>query len=62
MEIYAITPALKLLNLQPPIPGCKKFIGAYLFHNEKSVIIDVGPKAAIPNLLQALTEISLKPQ
>jgi glyoxylase-like metal-dependent hydrolase (beta-lactamase superfamily II) len=61
MEIYAITPTLKLLNLQPPIPGYEKFIGAYLFHSEKSAIIDVGPKAAIPNLLQALTEISLNP-
>ena len=61
MEIYAITPTLKLLNLQPPIPGYGKFIGAYLFQGKKSAIIDVGPKAAIPNLLQALTELNLSP-
>ncbi len=61
MEIYAITPTLKLLNLQPPIPGYKKFIGAFLFQSEKNAIIDVGPKAAIPNLLRALTELSLRP-
>src|SRR4030043_568385 len=61
MEIYAITPTLKLLNLQPPIPGYGKFIGAYLFQGEKNAIIDVGPKAAIPNLLQALTELNLSP-
>jgi glyoxylase-like metal-dependent hydrolase (beta-lactamase superfamily II) len=61
MEIYAINPILKLLNLQPPIPGYGKFIGAYLFQGEKNAIIDVGPKAAIPNLLRALTELNLNP-
>ncbi len=61
MEIYTITPNLRLLNLQPPIPGYGKFIGAYLFCGEKNAIIDVGPKAAIPNLLQALTELNLSP-
>ncbi|UCH51396.1 MAG: MBL fold metallo-hydrolase, partial [Chloroflexota bacterium] len=61
MEVYTITPNLKLLNLQPPIPGYGKFIGAYLFCGEKNAIIDVGPKAAIPNLLVALTELNLSP-
>ena len=61
MEIYNITPNLKLLNLQPPIPGYGKFIGAYLFCGEKNAVIDVGPKAAIPNLLHALTELNLSP-
>ncbi|MBN2462332.1 MAG: MBL fold metallo-hydrolase [Dehalococcoidia bacterium] len=61
MEIYTITPNLRLLNLQPPIPGYGKFIGAYLFCGEKNAIIDVGPKTAIPNLLQALTELNLSP-
>ncbi len=61
MEIYTITPNLKLLNLQPPIPGYGKFIGAYLFSGEKTAIIDVGPKAAVPNLLKALTELNLDP-
>ena len=61
MEIYTIAPNLKLLNLQPPIPGYGKFIGAYLFQGEKNAIIDVGPKAAIPNLLRALTGLNLSP-
>lgn len=61
MEIYTITPTLRLLNLQPPIPGYGKFIGAYLFCGEKNAIIDVGPKAAIPNLLHILTELNLSP-
>jgi len=62
MEIHAITPTLRLLNLQPPIPGYKEFIGAYLFSGEKNAIIDVGPTAAIPNLLSALTEAGISPK
>lgn len=62
MEIHSITPTLRLLNLQPPIPGYKRFIGAYLFSGEKSAIIDVGPTAAIPNLLSALTEAGISPK
>jgi len=62
MEIDAITPTLRLLNLQPPIPGYKRFIGAYLFSGEKNAIIDVGPTAAIPNLLSALTEAGISPK
>ena len=62
MEIHAITPTLRLLNLQPPIPGYKEFIGAYLFSGEKNAIIDVGPTAAIPNLLSALTEAGMSPK
>ena len=62
MEIHSITPTLRLLNLQPPIPGYKKFIGAYLFSGERNAIIDVGPTAAIPNLLSALTEAGMSPK
>ena len=62
MEIHAITPTLRLLNLQPPIPGYKRFIGAYLFSGEENAIIDVGPTAAIPNLLSALTKAGTSPK
>lgn len=62
MEIHSITPILSLLSLQPPIPGYKRFIGAYLFSGEKNAIIDVGPTAAIPNLLSALTEAGISPK
>jgi glyoxylase-like metal-dependent hydrolase (beta-lactamase superfamily II) len=62
MEIHAITPTLRFLNLQPPIPGYKQFIGAYLFSGERNAIIDVGPTAAIPNLLSALTKAGISPK
>jgi glyoxylase-like metal-dependent hydrolase (beta-lactamase superfamily II) len=61
MEIYNITPYLKLMDLQPPIPGYDEFIGSYLFHGDKNAVIDVGPKAAIPNLFKALAELNLDP-
>jgi glyoxylase-like metal-dependent hydrolase (beta-lactamase superfamily II) len=61
MEIHNITPYLKLMDLQPPIPGYDEFIGSYLFQGEKNAIIDVGPKAAIPNLFKALAELNLNP-
>jgi glyoxylase-like metal-dependent hydrolase (beta-lactamase superfamily II) len=60
-EIYTITPNLKLLDLNPPIPGYGKFIGSYLFCGEKSAIVDVGPKSAVPNLLAALSELDIAP-
>jgi len=61
MEVYAITPTLRLLNLQPPIPGYGRFIGAYLFCGEKSAIVDTGPAAVAPNLLSALSQVGMDP-
>ncbi len=62
IKVHTITPTLKLLNLQPPIAGYEKFIGAYLFCAEKNVIIDAGPKAAIPNLFSTLNELGINPK
>ena len=62
MEIHAITPTLKLLNLHPSIPGYEKFIGAYLFCGEKNAIVDVGPTTSIPNLFSALAELHMGPE
>ena len=58
-QIYTITPTLKLLNLQLPIPGHEKFIGAYLFCGERNAVVDVGPTAAVPNLLSLLAKIGM---
>ena len=62
MEIRAITPTLKLLDLHLPIPGYEKFIGAYLFCGEKNAIVDVGPTTSIPNLFSALAELHMGPE
>jgi glyoxylase-like metal-dependent hydrolase (beta-lactamase superfamily II) len=50
------------VDLQPPIPGYEKFIGAYLFVGEKKAIVDPGPKSAVPNLLSALAELNISPK
>jgi glyoxylase-like metal-dependent hydrolase (beta-lactamase superfamily II) len=62
IEIHTISPTLKLIDLQPPIPGYERFIGAYLFCGERMAIVDPGPKSAMPNLLAALAELSISPE
>ncbi len=61
IEVRAISRTLKLIDLQPPIPGYERFIGAYLFVGEKKAIVDPGPASAIPNLLSALAELNISP-
>jgi len=61
-EILTITPNIRLLHLQPPIPGYNKFIGPYLLSGEKNAIVDTGPTAAIPCLLSSLTKIGMNPE
>ena len=57
-----MTPNLKHLNLQPPIPGYERFIGSYLLCGERNALVDVGPKVATPNLLSALAQLNMKPE
>ncbi len=61
IEVHTISPTLKLIDLQPPIPGYERFIGAYLFCGENKAIVDPGPASAIPNLLSALAELNISP-
>jgi glyoxylase-like metal-dependent hydrolase (beta-lactamase superfamily II) len=60
MKTYAITPTLTLIDTQPPIPGqTTRFLGTYLIRSEKTTIVDIGPKAALPNLLAALPQLGV---
>jgi glyoxylase-like metal-dependent hydrolase (beta-lactamase superfamily II) len=61
-EILTIASNIKLLHLQPPIPGYNKFIGPYLISGEKNALLDTGPSAAIPSLLYALKIIDINPE
>ena len=54
--VQEITPDLTLLSSRPTLAGFEDFIGSYLFHSEKKVLVDVGPKAAIPGLLAVLSQ------
>lgn len=58
--IHNITPHLKYLECRPPILGYEDFIGTYLSIGEKKALIDVGPKAAIPGLLKALSQAGVQ--
>ncbi|MGD0354828.1 MAG: MBL fold metallo-hydrolase [Dehalococcoidia bacterium] len=62
MRVTNISPNLKLLDLQPPIPGYGKFISGYLVIGRKRAVIDPGPAIAIDGLLKALAEAGTKPQ
>jgi glyoxylase-like metal-dependent hydrolase (beta-lactamase superfamily II) len=61
-EILTVASTIKLLHLQPPIPGYNKFIGPYLVSGEKNALVDTGPSAAIPSLLYALKKIDMNPE
>ena len=62
MEIYTISPNHKLIDPQPPIPGYDRFLSTHLFCGEKKAIIDVGPRAAVPDLLSALAKLGISAQ
>jgi len=59
--VYEVAPNLKLLSPHPTLAGYDDFIASYLFCGEKKVLVDVGPTAAIPGLLAALSEAEVKP-
>jgi len=61
-EILTVTPNIRLLHLQPPIPGYSRFIGPYLISGEKNAVVDTGPAAAIPALLSALNKAAIDPE
>lgn len=61
-EILTVTPNIRLLQLQPPIPGYNRFIGPYLISGEKNAVVDIGPTAAIPFLLSALNKAAIDPE
>jgi len=61
-ELLNVSPSIKLLHLQPPIPGYHRFIGPYLILGEKHAVVDPGPTAAIPSLLAALKKAGISPE
>jgi len=61
-EIFTVTPNIRLLHLQPPIPGYNKFIGSYLVSGEKHAVVDPGPTSALPSLLSALKKAGISPE
>ncbi len=62
VETFKITPAITLLDLDPPIPGFHHFIGAYICRGDRTAVIDPGPTSAIPNLVSGLKGIGVRPR
>lgn len=59
MKIDKITPELYLIYLDQPAPGFQSFIGAWLYKNEHTFLVDVGPASTIPQLLQSLEQLNV---
>ena len=60
-SVQEITLNLKLLSSHPTLAGFEDFIGSYLFHSEKKALVDVCPKAAIPGLLNVISQAGVNP-
>jgi glyoxylase-like metal-dependent hydrolase (beta-lactamase superfamily II) len=56
-----ITPAVKLLNSRPDIPGYGDFIGTYMVAGEKRALVDVGPRSAVSGVLASLRDAGVSP-
>ncbi len=51
---------LKLIELRPEIPGFKKFIGSWVWTEEKEkFLVDVGPSSTVPLLLESLKKLKI---
>jgi len=61
-RVIDISPNLKLLDPQIPIPAYNRFIGSYLVLVERNAIVDPGPASARPGLLSAVEESGLRPE
>jgi glyoxylase-like metal-dependent hydrolase (beta-lactamase superfamily II) len=59
--VYEISPHLKMLSAHPTLSGFEDFVGCYLLSGKKKALIDVGPGAGIPGLLNALSVAGVSP-
>jgi glyoxylase-like metal-dependent hydrolase (beta-lactamase superfamily II) len=60
MHFLKIAPKLYLIPLEQALPGFTGFIGAWLHKGEKTFLVDVGPAATIPILLNALETLEVR--
>ena len=60
--VNEITPNIKLLWNYTPIPSYEQYIGAYLCTGKKNAVIDPGPGASIPGLINSIQAAGLQPE
>jgi glyoxylase-like metal-dependent hydrolase (beta-lactamase superfamily II) len=51
---------LSLITLEPPIDGFENFISAWLYRDDITFLVDVGPASTAPGLLQVLADIGVE--
>ena len=47
--------------MAPPISGFEGILGCYVIRSDKTALLDVGPTSSLPNLMQALDKLEVKP-
>lgn len=60
MNPIEVAPKLYLIPLDQNLPGFTSFIGAWLYMGKKTFLVDVGPAATIPVLLNALEALEVR--
>lgn len=60
MEPIAIAPKLHLIPLDQDLPGFVSFIGSWIYRDKKTFLVDVGPAATVPELMEALNTLDVK--
>lgn len=59
MNIIKVTPKLWLIPLKQDLPGFDSFISSWVYKGEKTFLVDVGPSATVPLLLEALKSLEV---
>ncbi|UCG08009.1 MAG: MBL fold metallo-hydrolase [Desulfobacterales bacterium] len=59
VKIQNVSDDLFLITLNPPINGFTSFISAWLYQNDVTCLVDVGPSSTAQGLLQALAELNV---
>jgi glyoxylase-like metal-dependent hydrolase (beta-lactamase superfamily II) len=59
-HINKISKELSLITLFPPIKGFNNFIGTWVYQQEKTFIVDVGPAVTAKSLIKALKHMGIQ--
>jgi glyoxylase-like metal-dependent hydrolase (beta-lactamase superfamily II) len=58
--IKEVRPHLYWIDLDQGMPGFEKFIGSWVLDGKRKVIVDVGPRASFPQLMDALGSLKIE--
>lgn len=59
MNPIKVTSDLYLIPLDQKIPGFNSFIGAWLYKGKHNILIDPGPAATVPDLIQSIKNLGI---